>query len=60
MNDSKEYKELKIDERKIFDKISNGVTSEEEEEKLYHELDTIRRRKYKLRERSDIQIFRLV
>jgi len=53
MNDSEEYKELKIDERKIFDKISNGVTPEEEE-KLYHELDTIRRRKYKLRERSDI------
>ncbi len=53
MSDSKEYKELKMDERKIYEEIFNGVTPEEEE-KLYRELDTIRRRKYKLRERSDI------
>ncbi len=53
MNDSEEYKELKIDERRIFDKIIDGVTPEEED-KLYRELDTIRRRKHKLRERSDI------
>jgi len=51
MSDSEEYKELKKDERKIYAKIIDGVSSEEEKE-LYRELDTIRRRKYKLRERS--------
>ncbi len=51
MTDSEEYQELKKDERKIYSKIIDGVTSEEEE-KLYAELDTIRRRKTKLRERN--------
>ena len=31
MNDSEEYKELKKDERKIYRKITNGVTRKEEE-----------------------------
>ena len=53
MSDSEEYNELKKDERKIFDKIIDGVTPEMEE-RLYRELDTIRRRKYKIRERSQI------
>ncbi len=51
MTDSEEYKQLKEDEKKIYAKIIDGVSSEEEE-KLYRELGTIRRRKYKLRERS--------
>jgi len=42
MNDSKEYKELKEDEKKIYRKIVNGVTPEEEK-KLYTQLATIRR-----------------
>ncbi len=51
MNDSKEYKELKEDEKKIYRKIANGVTPEEEK-KLYTQLGTIRRRKAKIRNRS--------
>ncbi len=51
MTDSEEYKQLKEDEKKIYSKIIEGVTPEEEE-KLYTELDTIRRRKTKIRERS--------
>jgi hypothetical protein len=51
MNDSEEYEELKKDERKIYRKITNGVTRKEEE-KLYTELDTIRRRKAKIRNRN--------
>jgi len=53
MTDSEEYQELKKDEKKIYAKIIDGVTPGEEE-KLYAELDTIRRRKYKIRERSQI------
>jgi len=51
MNDSKEYKELKEDEKKIYRKIVNGVTPEEEK-KLYTQLATIRRRKAKILNRS--------
>ena len=56
MNDSEEYKELKADERKIYGKIIDGVTPEEEK-KLYTELDTIRRRKTKIRERNQFSNF---
>jgi len=51
MTESEEYKQLKEDERKIYEKIIDGVTPEEEKN-LYTELDTIRRRKTKIRERS--------
>jgi len=51
MNDSKEYEQLKEDEKKIKEKIRDGVTPEEEK-KLYSELDTISRRKTKIRNRS--------
>jgi len=51
MTDSEEYKQLKEDEKKIYSKIIEGVTPEEEK-KLYTELDTIRRRKTKIRERN--------
>ena len=51
MTDAEEYKQLKQDEKKIYAKIIEGVSSEKEE-KLYRELDTIRRRKTKIRERN--------
>jgi len=51
MTNLEEYKQLKEDERKIYAKIIDGITPEEEK-KLYTELDTIRRRKTKILERS--------
>ena len=51
MDDSSEYKQLKEDEKKIYDKIIDGVTAEEEK-KLYSELNTISRRKTKIRNRN--------
>ena len=51
MTDSEEYIELKEDEKKIYTKIISCVTLKEEK-KLYNELDIIRRRKTKIRERN--------
>jgi len=48
MNDLEEYEQLKEDETKIEKKMAEEITPKELE-KLYYELDTISKRKAKIR-----------
>jgi len=48
MNDLEEYEQLKEDETKIEKKMAEEITPKELE-KLYYELDTISKRKVKIR-----------